>query len=116
MPEQTLPHGAVAIASSARPKQVAFFVRPETADREIDQIISYCLTCWGGRFHAIFPTDGDTVPTAWWKALVWHDPDVVYSFTPLHENLIRRINRHILPTDIIAIGLDDRSRLGEDNL
>src|SRR2546425_4338443 len=104
MPERIASEGAIAIASSARANKVAFLVHPQaTTGAEIDQIISYCMTCWGGRFHAIFPCDGEDIPSAWWKALIWHDPDVVYSFTPLNENLVRRINRHVLPTSIFAI-------------
>ena len=43
-------------------------------------------------------------------------PDIIYSFFPLEEKLIKRIKRHILPYKIIEITPEDRKRLGGNYL
>lgn len=90
------------VTSISRPKRVAFLVHSEKIDNNgINQIIRYSIGTWGGRFHAIIPTSGEEIAPAWWKLLTILDPDIIYSFLPLADKLIRRINRYILPAKII---------------
>jgi len=90
------------VTSISRPKRVAFLVHSENIDNNgINQIIRYSIGTWGGRFHAIIPTSGEEIAPAWWKLLTILDPDIIYSFLPLNDKLIQRINRHILPAKII---------------
>lgn len=90
------------VTSISRPKRVAFLVHPEKIDNNgINQIIRYSIGTWGGRFHAIIPTSGEEIAPDWWKLLTILDPDIIYSFFPLADKLIRHINRYILPVKII---------------
>ena len=104
---------SLVVTSRARPKRVAFLVDPvKTSDNDLNQIICYSLGIWGGRFHAIIPTSGSDILGDWWNLLKVIDPDIIYSLIPLQEELIRRINRHILPARIFCVTQDDHRYWG----
>ncbi|TAK06315.1 hypothetical protein EPO44_05540, partial [bacterium] len=117
MANDIAPQNPIFISTWSRPKRVAFLVNPDSTNvSEINQIIRYCVGCWGGRFNGIFPTTGTEIPEQWWKAMVVLDPDIVFSFFPLEEKLIWKINRHILPARIFDITPKDRDQLSQRNL
>lgn len=118
MPKEAIvPQATLAITTLSRPKRIAFLVHPKkTNDGELNQIVRYSVGVWGGRFHAIIPTTGAEITSDWWKLLVTVDPDIIYSFLPLDDMLIRRINRHILPAKIIEVTPQDRARVSEHYL
>lgn len=116
MTEDLVPQNPISISTWSRPTRVAFLINPQsTNDNEVNQIIRSCIRRWGGRFNGIFPTDGIEVPEQWWKAMVIHDPDIVYSLVPLDDQMIWKINRYILPARIVEVSPEDRER-SSDNL
>jgi hypothetical protein len=68
------------------------------------------MSCWGGAFHGMFPTDGLSVPDGWWRVLHLLDPDIVYSLTPLDPKLVDDIDRRVCPARIANITADARTR------
>lgn len=115
--ESAVPQTTLTVSTFSRPKRIAFLVHPETTtDAEIDQIIRFSTGVWGGKFHAIIPSDGKEIAPDWWKLLQFLDPDIIQSFLPLNESLIDRINRHILPSKITMVTPEDRKLKGESNL
>ena len=115
--QEIINQNTISVTTSSRPKRVAFLVHlGQTTDEEINQIIQYSVGVWGGRYHAIIPTTGKEIASDWWKLLVLVDPDIVYSFVPLDDCLVYRINRHILPLKIVEITSEDRKRKGTNNL
>lgn len=101
------------VTTTTRPKRIAFFVHEERfTNEEINGIISFNCQHWGGRFNPIIPTSGSELKPDWWHMLVAVDPDVIYSFVGLSDDLVDRINRHILPASIIEINPDDILKRG----
>lgn len=96
--------GTLNVRTVTRPKRVAFFVHEEKlTNEEINGIIRFNCQHWGGRFNPIIPTSGTELKPDWWQLLIAVDPDIIYSFVALGDNLVERINRHILPSRIIEI-------------
>jgi hypothetical protein len=118
MPNQSLvPQTTLSVTTWTRPKHVAFLVDPhQVTDQKLNQIFRFNVDVWGGRFNPIIPTDGSQISPEWWKLLQLADPDIIYAFLPLADQLVWRINRHILPAKIVEIGPDDRARSGGDHL
>ena len=84
-----------------RPMRIAFLVNPEsTSLEEIDQIIDYNRSLWGGRFNPIILTDGSTIHDKWWQFLRDIDPDVIKPLVPLDNKLIEKIEDFLSPLEI----------------
>src|SRR5919108_2040111 len=104
-------------SSNIRPLRVGFLLHQETATPgEIAQIVRYASGCWGGAFHAIFPTNGREVPSHWWTLLKLLDPDVVYSLTPLDEAFVQELGREVCPARLVQIDAREREWLGPGHL
>lgn len=97
------------VQTISRPKRIAFLVDPANTDQvEINSIIRFNVRSWGGRYNAIFPTDGKNMLPDWWQGLIFHDPDIIYSLVKLDLTFKEKIDRYVLPAKIIE--LDDRER------
>ena len=84
-----------------RPMRIAFLVDPEsTSLEEIDEIIDYNRSLWGGRFNPIILTDGKTIDDKWWQFLRDIDPDVIKPLIPLDLELIEKIENLLSPLAI----------------
>lgn len=84
-----------------RPMRIAFLVNPEsTSLDEVDQIIDYNRSLWGGRFNPIILTDGHTIDDKWWQFLRDIDPDVIKPFVPLDLELLEKIEKFLSPMKI----------------
>ncbi len=117
MSNDLIPQGTLLVTSSSRPKRVAFFVNiDETNDDELNQIIRFNVSIWGGRFNPIIPVRNNEIEEEWWNLLVAFDPDIIYSFFQLEEKLLKRINRLILPYEIIEIRPEDKDGVGKGHL
>jgi hypothetical protein len=57
---------------------------------------------WGGRFNPIVPVCKGEIDEAFWSLLRYVDPDLVYTYTPLTQTAIDRIDQEIVPWGIEA--------------
>lgn len=100
------------VQTTSRPKRVAFLVNPTNIDfSAINSIIRFNVRSWGGRYNAIFPTDGKNMSPDWWQALIFHDPDIIYSLVNLDIAFKEKIDRYILPAKIIELDVRERQVL-----
>jgi hypothetical protein len=100
-----------------RPKRVLFLVDPQkNTALDVDRIIRNCLRRWGGRFSPIVPTNGKAISDRWWEIAEAADPDIVYSLTPISEQLESEITRRILPLEIVNPSDDDLKNQHKDKM
>ncbi len=83
-----------------RPFRIAFLVNPADGLDWFDAIFKYNNGKWGGRFNAIFFTDGQTIDEKWWNFLREYDPDIVKTTVTLSEELEKRIHTFLSPLAI----------------
>ncbi len=95
-----------------RPMRIAFLVNPESTNLdEVDQIIDYNRSLWGGRFNPIILTDGHTIDDKWWQFLRDIDPDIIKPLVPLNTELIERIENFLSPLEIEQFRENQQSTL-----
>jgi len=82
---------------------LAFLVDPDTCQAELlDALFEANYGLWGGRFNPIIPVRGGQVSEPFWSLLMCVDPDIVYTYAPLSETLVNRIERELVPCRIEA--------------
>jgi len=91
---QTFPYS---IYVDKRPLKIAFLVDPMGDSDLIDHIIAYNHSKWGGRYNPIIPCDGTSMSERWWEFLLAYDPDVIKSFVPLSDEVVKRIEHFLSP-------------------
>ena len=95
-----------------RPMRIAFLVNPEsTSLEEINQIIDYNRSLWGGRFNPIILTDGQSIHDKWWQFLRDIDPDVIKPLLHLDAELIEKIENFLSPLVIEQFREDQQPTL-----
>ncbi|MBI2251865.1 MAG: hypothetical protein HYU63_03810, partial [Armatimonadetes bacterium] len=86
------------IYAKPRPKRVAFFIDPNNSSEELlDAIFDFNLSVWGGRYNPIIPICNKNVSDDYWQLLKFCDPDIIYSYAEVSEDLIEKIDRCISP-------------------
>src|SRR5207249_11224379 len=91
------------VESRARPYRLAFLVDPEACPPELlDSLFEANYGLWGGRFNPIVPVHKGEIDDSFWSLLKYVDPDLVYTYTPLTQTTIDRIDREIVPWEIEA--------------
>jgi len=91
------------VESRARPYRLAFLVDPEACPPELlDELFETNYELWGGRFNPIVPVCKGDIDEAFWSLLKYVDPDLVYTYTPLTQTTIDRIDKEIVPWRIEA--------------
>jgi hypothetical protein len=91
------------VESRARPYRLAFIVDPGSCPAELlDTLFETNYGLWGGRFNPIIPIRNGEIDEAFWSLLRYVDPDLVYTYTPLTQDTIERIDREIVPWRIEA--------------
>jgi hypothetical protein len=99
-----------------RPLRIAFIIDPENISEDLlNNIIEFCLESWAGRYYPIIPCDGSTIPESYWNLLNFSDPDFVYSYVELSQEIIEKIDRLTTPIGFYQ-NLDDRFLVSEKPL
>jgi len=82
-----------------RPLRIAFLVSSsKTSEERLTELIEYNQSKWGGRYNAIIQTDGHNLHSeSDWNLLDYLDPDVIRSFEPLEDDLIRELDLRFSP-------------------
>ena len=89
------------VATRPRELRVAFMIDPaKTPIALLDNIFEASTEIWGGRLFPIIPVIGGEVPPQYWQLLKAYDPDLIYTYTPLPQSLIDRIQFEIDPLRI----------------
>lgn len=81
-----------------RPKRVAFLIDPNNCSPEkLDAIIEFNIENYGGRYNPIIPVQDNKIKNNYWQLLKISDPDIVYSYVKLDNQLIDKIDKEISP-------------------
>src|SRR3990172_5810374 len=90
------------VFAKARPIRIAFLLREtEGFDVVLDGLASWSSKFWGGRQSAVAVIDNDEALSAdAWQELIRFDPDQVYSFTRLPDELLAKLDDELLPWSI----------------
>lgn len=92
-----------AVLSRARSCRVAFLIDPDACPPElIDALFETNYSFWGGRFNPIIPVRNGAIENPFWQLLRYADPDIVYTYVKLSLDVIRRIEREVVPFRIEA--------------
>jgi hypothetical protein len=93
----TKPTQLTAIAD-ARPLRVAFLLNPgDCPSALLDEIFREAYGRWGGRRSLIVPTTPEGIDARFEKWLALYDPDVIYSFVELSEDMEADIHERYAP-------------------
>lgn len=105
------------VVYNSRPLRIAFFVDPHsTSDELLDSIVEFSLEKWGGRYFPIIPCDGSSITHSFWTLLEFSDPDIIYSFVKLDNELIEKIDRSIAPFGLyVKVPNENQSPLQHDS-
>lgn len=89
------------VLSRARPRRIAFLINPTECPPElIDALFESNYSIWGGRYNPIVPVVSGEITDSYWDLLHFADPDVIYSYCDLPEDLVRRIDIELCPLEI----------------
>jgi hypothetical protein len=89
------------VATRPRECRVAFMIDPaETRIELLDSIFEASTGVWGGRLFPIIPVIGGEIPSQHWQLLKAYDPDLVYTYAPLPQYIVDRIQVEIDPLRI----------------
>ncbi len=103
MPENQAEFKPFGIESRARHYRLAFLVNPKVCSPELlDSLFKANVELWGGRFNPIVPVTDGEIDEPFWALLRYVDPDLVYTYAPLSQGTIDRIEREIVPWRIEA--------------
>src|SRR5215469_11816810 len=83
-----------------RPRQarVAYLIDPATTSLELlDTLFSVSTGFWGGRLFPIIPVINGVIPPGYWSLLRRIDPDWIYSYTVLPQEIVDQLLREISP-------------------
>jgi len=88
-----------------RPHRVAFLIDPRHVTRErLNEIFAYSISRWGGRYHPIVPTDGQTIAEPYQRILQAVDPDTVIHDVALGPGVVEFFSVATRPALIEAGG------------
>ena len=93
---------AFTVFAKARPIRIAFVLpQTEAFDAMCDGLAAWSSKSWAGRQSAVALLENDSTLSAdAWKELIRFDPDHIYSFTPLSDELLAKLDDELLPWSI----------------
>src|ERR1700733_9354746 len=92
------PSDHVSVHSRPRPIRIAFLIDVDDCSEELrNEILRFNVRIWGGRLNPIIPVVRGTIPPGYWNLLFIYDPDIVYSYVTLSDELIKKIDLQISP-------------------
>ena len=88
--------------SRPRPIRAAFLVEQhEHENAMLDAIFQNCMGRWGGRFSLVIPSGKDGPNKEYMNWLEAYDPDIIYSYVDLDENIIRELHEQLYPSFLV---------------
>src|SRR6266700_5228712 len=92
------------LSAIARPRQVriAFLIDSDaTPDGLLNPVFEFCSRVWGGRLFPIIPVVNGAISGAYWKLLEAVDPDCIYSYTAVSDELMDRLIADVAPLRVL---------------
>jgi len=84
-----------------RPQKIAFLLDPSNYPAEIiNDIVQYNQWRWGGRYNQIILCTKTNIEEVWLELLKLFDPDVIKSFVPITNKLLKLISHETNPYTI----------------
>jgi hypothetical protein len=91
----------IGITTRARPVRVCYFVPASDASSEIlTNVFTESYSRWGGRYTLVVPITEGRIDEAYFTWLRWFDPDILYSYCPLSDELYSHIDRLVMPRSL----------------
>lgn len=88
----------ISVYSQPRPVRIVFLIDVDNCPAEMQSaILDFNLKLWGGRLNLIIPIDKGAIPPGYWNLMRFYDPDVIYSYANISEDMIRKIDIEISP-------------------
>ena len=90
------------VFTRARPVRTAFLLNEAAGfDAACDGLVNWSNELWGGRQSAIalLNNDGNLTAEAW-QEISRFDPDRIYSFTPISDELLTKLDEELSPWHI----------------
>jgi len=92
------PSDNISVYSRPRPVRVAFLIDTENCPDQLKSaVLDFNVKVWGGRFNPIIPVLNGDIPKGYWNLLSFFDPDIIYAYPKLSDNLIKKIDIKISP-------------------
>jgi len=90
---------SLSIFTKARYLRIVFIVDiSDTSFNKIyDCVLDFNLSVWGGRFNPIIPMESGVIGEEYWEIIKFCDPDIIYSFTELSTNIVKKIEQNSSP-------------------
>lgn len=106
------PTNHISVYSTARPTRIAFLINPDECPVALlDSIMEFNSKLWGGRMNPVIPVLKGVIPPGYWNLLKYYDPDIVYSYAELTDNLSSDIDRQVSPYHLIQHKKDNTGAL-----
>ncbi|EPJ48705.1 MAG: hypothetical protein OFPII_05140 [Osedax symbiont Rs1] len=96
---------SIKVTGYNRPIKVAFIIKTRESEENhkiLDAIFEFSYTCWSGAKFLIIPARGGEIKDP--RFVDWldeYDADIVYSFVPLNDELIKKIEKINSPAFLI---------------
>jgi hypothetical protein len=88
----------IAVTARGQPMRVCYMLADDGDASEIlTQIFAECYARWGGMYTLIIPVIAGEIDHRYLAWLCWFDPDIVYSYCDLTEELVTRVDRLCMP-------------------
>ncbi len=98
-------------ATRTRPIRVAFLVDENEHWRTmLSAVFADCYSRWGGRFNLIIPCDDGAPREAFMPWLNAYDPDIIYSFVDISDEVLARLREALDPSFLVGHDFFDDKR------
>ncbi|RTL35623.1 MAG: hypothetical protein EKK48_28440 [Candidatus Melainabacteria bacterium] len=87
----------------SRPQKIAFLIDPTTtSDLEINSLLLFCMSVWGGRHFPIVPVSSiNEMSGDWLSFLANSEPDLVYSTIKISDTFKAQIRERVRPITLL---------------
>jgi len=90
----------IAVGQTPLPMQLCYIVPADAPAALLDAVFAECYTRWGGRDTLIISYRDGVIDEKYWVWAKALDPDVVYTYVPLDDALLDRLDRDLMPSSV----------------
>lgn len=91
---------SLSIFTKARCIRIAFVldISDNNFENIYDCVLDFNLSIWGGRFNPIIPMKDGRIGEEYWNIIKFCDPDIIYTFTELSDDILTKLERYTSPS------------------